>query len=212
MLNEHNWDLVERWLAGEHVAEMEAALRADAALRAYVADVEKLRASAVALEEETAAPPERIWIALRAQLASEGIIRVQEPVQSIWTELRAGIQALLTQPALAGAYALVLAAAIGLAGFNLLQNPTLPRFSAQVPDAGMFAPVAAQTGSELERRNPEVASEYRNNLAIVDNFISVCEKTVREQPDNTLAREYLYSAYQQKADLLAAMVERSAGD
>ncbi len=46
------------------------------------------------------------------------------------------------------------------------------------------------------------------NLAIVDNYISLCEKSVREEPENEVARDYLYDAYQQKADLLAQMTER----
>jgi hypothetical protein len=36
----------------------------------------------------------------------------------------------------------------------------------------------------------------------------MCEKSVREEPENELARDYLYGAYQQKADLLAEMSER----
>jgi hypothetical protein len=38
----------------------------------------------------------------------------------------------------------------------------------------------------------------------------MCEKSVREEPQNDVAREYLYGAYQQKAELLAMMVERGA--
>jgi hypothetical protein len=46
-------------------------------------------------------------------------------------------------------------------------------------------------------------------LQIVDNFIALCEKSVHEQPDNQMAREYLYGAYQQKAELLATATNRS---
>jgi hypothetical protein len=45
-------------------------------------------------------------------------------------------------------------------------------------------------------------------LAIVDNYIALCEKSVREDPENEIARDYLYEAYEQKADLLAQMTER----
>jgi hypothetical protein len=38
----------------------------------------------------------------------------------------------------------------------------------------------------------------------------LCEKTVREDPRNEMAREYLYGAYQQKAELLAMMMDRDA--
>jgi len=37
----------------------------------------------------------------------------------------------------------------------------------------------------------------------------MCEKNVREQPENEMAREYLYGAYEQKAELLAAAMDRS---
>jgi hypothetical protein len=38
----------------------------------------------------------------------------------------------------------------------------------------------------------------------------VCEKSVREQPDDAVARDYLYGAYEQKAVLLATAMDRSA--
>ena len=62
------------------------------------------------------------------------------------------------------------------------------------------------------RRNavsdPVVTASLHDNLAIVDNYIALCEKSVREEPENEVARDYLYSAYEQKADLLAQMTER----
>jgi hypothetical protein len=56
--------------------------------------------------------------------------------------------------------------------------------------------------------NPAVTASLHQNLAIVDNYISLCEKSVQEEPENELARDYLYEAYQQKADLLAQIGER----
>jgi len=58
------------------------------------------------------------------------------------------------------------------------------------------------------RSNPVVYAALHKNLAIVDNYITLCEKTVREDPESEIARDYLYDAYQQKADLLAQMNER----
>jgi hypothetical protein len=59
------------------------------------------------------------------------------------------------------------------------------------------------------KQDAAVADSIRRNLGIVDNFIAMCEKSVREQPDNEVAREYLYGAYQQKAELLATATSRS---
>jgi hypothetical protein len=62
----------------------------------------------------------------------------------------------------------------------------------------------------LPEGNPVLAISLRENLGIVDNLIADCEKSVREQPDDPMARDYLYGAYEQKAVLLAAATDRSA--
>jgi hypothetical protein len=54
-----------------------------------------------------------------------------------------------------------------------------------------------------------LADSFRHNLGIVDNLIAVCERSAREQPDDPVVREYLYGAYEQKAVLLAAAMDRS---
>ena len=62
--------------------------------------------------------------------------------------------------------------------------------------------------SAMSVSDPVVTASLHDNLAIVDNYISLCEKSVREDPENEIARDYLYEAYEQKADLLAQMTER----
>ena len=64
------------------------------------------------------------------------------------------------------------------------------------------------SNSYVTRANPAVTASLHQNLAIVDNYIALCEKSVNEEPQNEVARDYLYEAYQQKADLLAQMTER----
>jgi hypothetical protein len=61
----------------------------------------------------------------------------------------------------------------------------------------------------VQRQDTAVTDSIRRNLRIVDNFIAMCEKDVHEQPDNQIAREYLYGAYQQKAELLATAMNRN---
>ena len=55
--------------------------------------------------------------------------------------------------------------------------------------------------------NP-VDTALQQNLQQVDDFIADCERHLKDAPQDELAREYLYSAYQQKAELLAAMMDR----
>jgi len=60
--------------------------------------------------------------------------------------------------------------------------------------------------------NSQVDAALRQNLRTLNAFIAECELRVKQNPQDELAREYLYTAYQQKADLLAAMMESGRGD
>jgi hypothetical protein len=53
-----------------------------------------------------------------------------------------------------------------------------------------------------------VDDSYRQSLQQVDEFIADCERRVNTAPQDDLAREYLSNAYQQKAELLSAMMDR----
>jgi hypothetical protein len=63
--------------------------------------------------------------------------------------------------------------------------------------------------ASLPERDSSLTTSLQQNLGIVDNLIAVCEKSMREQPDNPVVRQYLYGAYQQKAVLLATAIDRS---
>jgi len=53
-----------------------------------------------------------------------------------------------------------------------------------------------------------VDDSLRENLATLNTFIKECRKRLQEDPNDQVARDYLASAYQQKAEILAAMMER----
>ena len=190
---------------------------------------EDLAAIGIAAREwgrEEPAPPPRIWASIQVQLQAEGLIAGPSPHG----------RGLYLQPAanrgwfagwwhsaprleLAGAYLLLLLIAAGLAGHrtNSPADP-LDRPSTAIQ---ISAPALDGLGPALDGNMQRVVasfSEYdgsvvlslRRNLGIVDKLIAVCEKSVREHPGDPLAREYLYGAYQQKADLLAVAMDRSA--
>ncbi|HKN77393.1 MAG TPA: hypothetical protein VJW94_19605 [Candidatus Acidoferrum sp.] len=87
--------------------------------------------------------------------------------------------------------------------------PTVPQpsgeFDRTARDLNDQEPVA--TGMILTSTSPIDAS-LRDNLKKVNEFIAECEKHLKEQPQDELTREYLSAAYQQKAELLSAMIER----
>jgi hypothetical protein len=93
----------------------------------------------------------------------------------------------------------------------VLETASSPEVDAQAMESQTTGPLDASEASivSLPQRDPQVAEELHHDLGEIDNFIAVCEKSVREQPDNEMAREYLYDAYQQKAQLLAVAMDRS---
>jgi hypothetical protein len=118
----------------------------------------------------------------------------------------------IPRPVLAGAYlAILIALGFALSGpVNQPSNEAKWLEGTRVVSSPISAQLDSFEQSSLANRdlNPAITASLHQNLAIVDNYISLCEKSVQEEPENEVARDYLYSAYKQKADLLAQIGER----
>lgn len=200
---------IEEVLEQEGLAPLTEAARAHVArcpqCQDYLADLETIVSAAHQLPAEVE-PPARLWIALRAQLEREGLIkepvttRKEEPV-SWWdfgTFFRSRAMATVTVGALIATGAIL----------ELRQPRELP-----LPPE-VVATVKQLDEQEIDVRNMHLASTspvdaaLEQNLKEIDNFIAECERHLQQAPQDDLAREYLYSAYQQKAELLASMLDR----
>ncbi len=221
----------------------------------FVADLESIVSAAKSLPAE-AAPPDRIWISLRAQLEAEGLIKeaVEVPERSSrWETFGAWLKPRTF--AAATAVVLVLAVAVFLTRApqtphpDVAKNPpvietprsvqpptttpastpsTVPVIASSQKPAPSRAPELAPSPSESASftlsqaeldvpnmqlaGNSQVDASLRQNLRTLNAFIAECEQHLKQNPQDELAREYLYTAYQQKADLLAAMMESGRGD
>jgi anti-sigma-K factor RskA len=200
---------VEEVLEEEGLAPLPAAARAHVAscqrCQDYLADLETIVSAAHELPAEVE-PPARLWMALRAQLEREGLIK--EPVTArkeepgSWWDFGTFIRSRALATVTVGA--LIAAAAI----LELRQPPELP-----LPPE-VVATVKQLDEQEIDVRNMHLASTspvdaaLEQNLKEIDNFIAECERHLQQAPQDDLAREYLYSAYQQKAELLASMLDR----
>lgn len=193
-----------------------------AACGALVADFGAIHSMASAMAAEPVAPlPEHIWMSLRNQLEAEGLIR--DPESTAWStpQTRPAWWSVFQRPALAGAFLGLVLASAGALSFlsnyqsGISQSALAPvQDTSSVPSAnGVFKEEVLNVNDDaingLQRQDTAVTDSIRRNLQIVDNFIAVCEKDVHEQPDNQMAREYLYGAYQQKAELLATAMNRN---
>ena len=191
------------------------------ACRALSEDLYAIHDLAAELGSEEIAPPERLWVSLRNQLEAEGLIRESEEARPSLIVAKPGWWAAFQRPAIAGAFLALVIAGASTVGYlsNFAQNTADSRFVLEpavssVPAAdSIFKEEVLTVGNDsipgLPPGDGAVTSSLRRNLRLVDNFIAMCEKSVHEQPDNEMAREYLYGAYQQKAELLATATNRS---
>jgi len=185
--------------------------------REFVADLATIVSVANELPAEVA-PPARLWLSLQAQLELEGIIKT--PVvpardqRSSWWQ---GFTDLFPSRALATATVGLLIVAAGALEFWLPPDALreAPRSVASPAWQIPFAQTAKVLNEqEIDLRNMQLAStsavdtSFRQNLQQVDDFIADCERRVHAAPQDDLAREYLSNAYQQKAELLSAMMDR----
>ncbi len=208
-------------MEGERSAEARAHVRECASCRGLVADLDAIEQGAQAWAADEADPPARVWVSLRAQIEQEGIIRGEASPSAAPPPAEgsrgwfAEIFGALPRPVLAGAYlAALIGVSIALTGPSTRQldenrwvsgtQDTTGALSAHLQNA------EKDTISAMVAFDPVVTASLHDNLAIVDNYIALCEKSVREDPENEIARDYLYDAYEQKADLLAQMTERGA--
>jgi hypothetical protein len=197
--------------------------------RSYVADLTSLVDVARKLPSEIN-PPDRVWISLRAQLVEEGIIKIPaEATRAESAPFWESISDFFRTRALATAMVGILIVAATV--FQVRRSRTAPvappaqtRAAESAPDVQKAAvpepsegfdraaralddqePVA--TGMIVASSSP-VDVSLRDNLKKVNEFIADCQRRLKEQPQDALTREYLSAAYEQKAELLSAMIER----
>ena len=162
-------------------------------------------------------PPARVWVAIEAQLNAEGIIRQPRtfhPAERApwWQGL--GRLSRGRMWATAAVTALVLVAGV----YQMRRE----RQGVPIPETAVTLPFA-ETDSTLNQEEQSlgpietvstlggtsnVDAALRENLGTVNAFIKECQKRLKEEPNDPMAREYLSTAYQQKAEILAAMMER----
>jgi hypothetical protein len=213
---------LDAWMEGARASDARAHVRECAHCRGLVEDMDAIRQTAGAWAAADEDPPARVWVSLRAQLAEEGLIRgeaggeVRDIVPNRTKGMGGwfgGIFTAVPRPALAGAYLLALiAVSVALTGRSTKElNESRWISGTQTSTGALSAQLQTaeqDTVSSMVESNPVVTASLHDNLAIVDNYIALCEKSVREEPENEIARDYLYGAYEQKADLLAQMTER----
>jgi ribosomal protein S15P/S13E len=184
----------------------------------FVADLNSIVLAAHHLPAEVE-PPARIWTSLRSQLAAEGIIRESTvPSRSVarapwWHGFAGLLHARVLATASVGLLILI-AGAYELRTTNVAAPPAQPAAEQrEVPDD--TGPILSQQENELHSAQTAstlstspVDDSLQKDLRTLDAFIAECKLHLKANPRDQLAREYLDRAYQQKAELLAEMMDR----
>jgi len=225
---------IESVLENEGLSPLPEAVRIHAAscsnCRSLVEDFSAIVAAAEQLPAEVE-PPSRVWVALKNQLEAEGIIKSpsQAPAE-IGTSWLENLGKLLHGRTIAAALGLAIVATFVVqierlriqTPKNLVQNGGT---DVQVPDPGLIPDINKSlgiTGQELGQveqnvrvvqpaglsNQDRVDISLSQNLKSLNQFIEECQGRLKEDPNDELAREYLSVAYQQKAELLSAMLDR----
>lgn len=187
-----------------------------------LADLTEIVAIAHQLPAE-ATPPDRVWNSLRAQLEAEGIIKKPAivPERSAWWNWLpdfSGTRGLAT-----AAVTLLVLAAAGLQIYRHPATVTTPAVPAVEQSAATPSDALEQTSQTLRQAESDMRqagtlstdqpgnsvtdASLQKNLRAIDEFIVECEQHLREDPQDQLAREYLSRAYQQKAQLISALLD-----
>lgn len=227
----------------------------------FVGDLSAIVAAARQFPAEVN-PPDRVWISLRAQLAAEGIIREETPVELSthrwWQDVSQFFQPRLLASVGAGLLVVLTSAYFAKRPGSPPHDraPSPPQISetknlAPPPEQAATAPLAKpepvvvhrphanapaqpreapklkpspseiaflgetagvldQAESDLRGRatsNAMADASLRANLNTLDEFIAECKARLAQNPQDQLTREYLNVAYQQKAELLSAMMD-----
>jgi len=210
------------FLEGEKRTSIASHAKECPACNRVLADLDVIRT--VARETLFEDPSPRVWTNVRATLAAEGFFR--EPASGRLGRL--GFRSWLPQfgfmqyaaPLAALGCMAMLGAFLLLTPGSVNQNQVSTLSSNQSIASGAPADLLEntaleQTVSQMEKSfgerakdfDPAVQASYQKGLRSLDNSIRESRVSVQNEPSNTLARDYLTNAYEQKAAVLSAALE-----
>lgn len=158
-------------------------------------------------EPEPVEPPARLWANVRAALVEEGLIRPPR-LQGWW-------QWALRPAPMAAFAAMLIAGMLFLWSYGPFRHEVhVAHRAVALVDPSLTASVDNMERAFRARSvslDPNVQVAYEKGLSSLDKEIQECNDSLSQQPDDMLAREYLASAYTEKARVLASALELGDG-
>ena len=210
-------DALEAYLEGEARPFVASHARECASCGALLADLQLIRQTARELPQP--APSPRVWANVRAKLEAEGAFTA--PV-SWWRQVLAWRLSPHLVPLGVLATLVLLGSVLTMPSGNL-QRWSGPEgvadYSAGAHTDSAVPPTEdsalAQLVSDLENNfraneasmTPDLKATYEKSLVSLDGSIRECLASLQHEPRNTLAHDYLLTAYTRKAEVLSSALE-----
>jgi len=168
-------------------------------------------------------PSPVVWSNIRAQLSAQGAFAEKAGARDWFWQLD-----LLRRPVPVAAFACMLALGCWLTAPRDYPQPepaaSLAASGGEPAVVRSMAFVGGGTGLEQAVREleaafkaregslaPDVKATYENSLSSLDASIRECNDSLRREPGNSMAHEYLFAAYSQKAEVLSSALEFDEG-
>ena len=212
---------LEAYMEGENKPSVPAHLHECVFCKVVFEDLIALGRAAHELPLEEPSPV--VWANIRAQLSAEGAFAEKAGLWNWFGQLD-----VLRRPVPRAAFACVLALGCWLAAPRNYPRPetaasptapagepTVVRSMAFVGGGEGFEKAVRELEEAFKAREatlaPDVKATYENSLSSLDASIRECNDSLQREPGNSLAHEYLFAAYSQKADVLSSALEFDEG-
>jgi hypothetical protein len=208
---------LEAYMEGEIKPSVPAHLSECVFCKVVFEDLIALRTAARELPLEEPSPV--VWANIRAQLSAEGAFAEKAGVWGWIWQLD-----FLRRPVPVAAFACMLALGCWLTAPR--NNTQLESAASLAASAGESTVVRSMAWSGLEKAvreleeafkareatlAPDVKATYEHSLNSLDASIRECNDSLQREPGNSLAHEYLFAAYSQKAEVLSSALEIDEG-
>jgi negative regulator of sigma E activity len=192
---------------GGQTVECESHLNSCSACSGLVSDLNAISRQARLLQgaEE---PNARVWNSIEIALRQEGLIRERKQMPFL----------VASRPARSRIAWLIPAAAVILLTFGVVQHerstvqtsqqtPVRSTPTSEIADAS--GPDDQQLLEAVSRRTPAMRASYEANLRDVNSYIRDAEESVKIDPNDAQAQQYLMNAYEQKSMVYEIAMNRS---
>ncbi len=208
---------LEAYMEGEARPFIAAHAQECASCGAVLADLQEIRAAARELPLEE--PSRVVWANVRARLEAEGAFGV--PVSG-WRQILNWRMAPQAAPVSALAALVVLGSVLTLPSSNIQRwggadevagTPAVAQIASALPSGedGALARVVSDLESNYRANEasmaPDLKATYEKSLVSLDGSIRECLDSLQQEPSNTLAHDYLLTAYTRKAEVLSSALE-----